>query len=262
MHLQTQLQAFVHDVASILELSAAALRKMPNPDSFEALTRADLFTFVVLAMPFLFAICSLCLLMKSPSRKPIVRETFWLTRVALLKSLGFIYLAAFLTSAFQNRPLFGTYGLDPVVFANRSRPSPVFSLFCDFLGLQFSDWMLELVAWVGVLLALLLIQYPVSSFVLPLLLWTLYLSIVNLGTRITNYGWEWLTLEAGFLAVFLCPFASTTWFPRLTPPSRSVLWLFRWLAFRLLLGAGMSKLGAGSSACWQALECTGKTLID
>ena len=30
-----------------------------------------------------------------------------------------------------------------------------------------------------------------------------------------------------------------------TPPSRLVLWLIRWCAFRLLLGAGMSKVGVG-----------------
>ena len=35
-----------------------------------------------------------------------------------------------------------------------------------------------------------------------------------------------------------------------------VLWLFRWLAFRLMIGAGMSKVGGNSSACWRELTCT------
>ena len=36
----------------------------------------------------------------------------------------------------------------------------------------------------------------------------------------------------------------------------SILWLFRWLAFRLMIGAGMSKVGGNSSACWRELTCT------
>ena len=35
-----------------------------------------------------------------------------------------------------------------------------------------------------------------------------------------------------------------------------VICLIRFLAFRLLLGAGMSKVGRNSSACWRELTCT------
>jgi hypothetical protein len=35
-----------------------------------------------------------------------------------------------------------------------------------------------------------------------------------------------------------------------------VIWLLRWSTFRLLIGAGMSKLGERSSACWRELSCT------
>jgi len=91
---------------------------------------------------------------------------------------------------------------------------------------------------------------------IPLFLWCLYLSIVNLQAPFTySYGWEWLTCEVGFLCIFLCPVWSAgmaTW----TPPPRLVLWLIRWCAFRLLLGAGMSKVGRNSSACWRQLTCT------
>jgi hypothetical protein len=95
---------------------------------------------------------------------------------------------------------------------------------------------------------------------LPATLWALYLSIVNLGSMVINYGWEWLTLEAGFLLIFLCPLFSSD-FPMIgaishTAPPKLVLWLYRWLAFRLLIGAGMSKVGGNSSACWRELSCT------
>ena len=94
------------------------------------------------------------------------------------------------------------------------------------------------------------------SLLVPLFLWAAYLSIVNLQASFTfNYGWEWLTCEVGFLVIFLCPLLDSrlsTW----TPPSRLVLWTIRWCAFRLLLGAGMSKVGRNSSACWRELTCT------
>eukprot|EP00300_Choanocystis_sp_HF-7_P020830 c20686_g1_i1.p1 GENE.c20686_g1_i1~~c20686_g1_i1.p1 ORF type:complete len:562 (+),score=127.00 c20686_g1_i1:286-1971(+) len=44
--------------------------------------------------------------------------------------------------------------------------------------------------------------------------------------------------------------------PKLTPPPKTIILLFRWLAFRLLIGAGMSKIGGNSSACWKELSCT------
>ena len=65
---------------------------------------------------------------------------------------------------------------------------------------------------------------------LPASLWALYLSLVNLGGWTSNYGWEWLTLELGFLSIFLCPLL-TIWrspLPLRVPPPPLVLFLFRW----------------------------------
>ena len=63
--------------------------------------------------------------------------------------------------------------------------------------------------------------------------------------------------QVGFLTVFLTPVPlARTPFPAEVPPPPLVLWLLRWCAFRLMLGAGMSKLGGNASACWRALACT------
>ena len=32
--------------------------------------------------------------------------------------------------------------------------------------------------------------------------------------------------------------------------------VLRWLAFRVMLGAGLSKLGAHASVCWRDFSCT------
>ena len=50
-------------------------------------------------------------------------------------------------------------------------------------------------------------------------------------------GWESQLLETGFLGIFLCPLWTLSRLPRGTPPSRIVLWGFRWLIFRIMLGA-------------------------
>jgi hypothetical protein len=78
-----------------------------------------------------------------------------------------------------------------------------------------------------------------------LALWASYLSVVNVGQTFYGFGWETLLLEAGFLAVFLGPAA--------TAPPTLVLWLYRWLLFRVEFGAGLIKLRG--DRCWRDLSC-------
>ena len=75
-----------------------------------------------------------------------------------------------------------------------------------------------------------------------ILLWALYLSLANVCGDFLRFQWDSLLLEAGFLAVFLAP-------PRLLPsarplsePTRLIVWLQAWLAFRLLFASGVVKL--------------------
>ena len=78
-----------------------------------------------------------------------------------------------------------------------------------------------------------------------LVLWALYLSVVNVGQTFYGFGWETLLLEAGFLAVFLGPAVQA--------PPTLVLWLYRWLLFRVEFGAGLIKLRG--DRCWRDLTC-------
>lgn len=55
-------------------------------------------------------------------------------------------------------------------------------------------------------------------------------------------------LETGFLAIFLCSPLEFS-----APPSLTVLWLFRWLCFRISTGAGLIKVRG--SSCWTARTC-------
>ena len=171
-----------------------------------------------------------------------------LARLLVERGLGLCYLVAFLVALNQFPALLGEHGLLPVPRYLRRvsfRQAP--SLF----HLHYSDRFLGAVAWLGILLAAaMLLGLPQAGPLwLPMLawlvLWVLYLSIVNVGQQFYSFGWESLLLEAGFLAIFLGNAR--------TAPPLPVLLLFRWLAFRVELGAGLIKLRGDQ--CWRDLTC-------
>jgi len=50
-------------------------------------------------------------------------------------------------------------------------------------------------------------------------------------------GWESQLLETGFLAIFLCPVFELRQVPIYTPTPLIVVWGYRWLIFRIMIGA-------------------------
>ena len=96
----------------------------------------------------------------------------------------------------------------------------------------------------GAILALLLI-FDIATMPVLALLWLFYLSIVNIGQDFLAFQWDILLLEVGFLAIFLAPFHLLPRLSRQRAPSRVVIWLFRWLLFRLMFSSGLVKLVSG-----------------
>jgi len=184
-------------------------------------------------------------------------RSYWLTRFLILRLLGVVYLVAFLVLVNQVLPLIGRDGLLPAHdylerlrqhFGSRSAAVlQIPSLF--WLGI--SDRALLVAAWIGVGLAAMVVA-GLANVPLMLLLWALYMSFVNVGQDWYGYGWEIQLLETGFLAIFLCPLVDARPFPRLPPPP-AVIWLFRWLIVRIMLGAGLIKLRG--DRCWRDLTC-------
>ncbi len=173
---------------------------------------------------------------------------YWLTRLLLQRGLAFIYLMAFLVALNQFRPLCGEKGLLPAsaqmqVIPFRSAPS-IFYLFP-------TDKAYLIFAWLGTGLSLSALtglseQYgPVVSMAVWFLLWAIYLSYVNIGQIFYAFGWESLLLECGFLAIFLGS-------AQIEPPV-AIIWLFRWLLFRVMFGAGLIKMRG--DPCWRDLSC-------
>jgi Lipase maturation factor len=175
-------------------------------------------------------------------------STYWYSRFLFERALALAYLVAFLVAVNQFVPLLGEHGLEPVprfVSFAPFRASP--SLFFAFP----TDTAFKVAAWVGVALSLLAFSAaPARAGSLPVALvwaamWVLYLSFVNVGQTFYGFGWETLLLEAGFLTIFSGGSASEA--------SRLLSWLYRWLLFRVMFGAGLIKLRGDT--CWRDLSC-------
>ncbi|SCA59076.1 Lipase maturation factor 1 [Chlamydiales bacterium SCGC AB-751-O23] len=86
------------------------------------------------------------------------------------------------------------------------------------------------------------------------ILWFFYFSFVHIGQRFYSFGWDILLCEVGFMAMFVAPLYQVSNFFKKSPPHILSIWLFRFLAFRIMLGAGLIKLNAQES-CWTDLTC-------
>lgn len=173
---------------------------------------------------------------------------YWVGRLVLERGLAAIYLVAFFAAVQQFRPLLGEHGMLPIprFLARKSfRQSP------SIFHLHYSDRFFAGVCFTGAALATAIVAgatdvVPLWATMLAwLVLWVLYLSIVNVGQQWYSFGWESLLTEAGFLAIFLGN--------NDTAPPVLVLWLARWLLFRVEFGAGLIKLRGDS--CWRDLTC-------
>jgi len=172
---------------------------------------------------------------------------YWLARFVLQRAVGALFLIAFLNAANQFRPLLGERGLLPVPLFVKEvsfRESP--SLFFFFSN----DRAFGTAAWIGIGLSAIVVlgfvdQYSWALFGIWVVLWGMYLSLVNVGQIFYGFGWESILLEAGAYAALLGGLAAT--------PQLAVMWLFRWLLFRVMFGAGLIKLRGDS--CWRDLTC-------
>lgn len=201
---------------------------------------------------------------ESPSAKPPAEpfldrasRPYWLTRWLILRWLGIVYAFAFLSTALQIVPLVGEQGLLPagkflgaVEHFKRSRDAAMFEL-PSLFWFGHSDAALATWAWIGFALSLVVVL-GWANVPIMLGLWAIYMSFVHIGQDWYGYGWDIQILETGLLAVFLCPLLDPRPFSRHAPPV-VIIWLFRWLGFRIMLGAGLIKIRG--DACWSDLTC-------
>jgi Lipase maturation factor len=180
-----------------------------------------------------------------------------LTRFVFLRFLGLIYTVAFLVAVNQLVPLVGTDGLEPAdryldAVSDHFGGADAFFRLPTLFWFGISDDALRLVSVAGLVLSL-CVLFGLANAVVMFLLWLFYLSIVQVGQVFWGYGWESLLLETGFLAIFLVPPLDPRPFSKRGSPPKLVVWLLRWVLFRLMLGAGLIKLRGDE--CWRDLTC-------
>ncbi|MFD7131691.1 lipase maturation factor family protein [Streptomyces sp. NPDC059894] len=173
---------------------------------------------------------------------------YWMSRLVFQRALAGVYLVAFLAAALQFRPLMGERGMLPVPRFTARVP---FRRAPSLFHWHYSDRLFAGCAWTGCAVSAALLAgldgfLPLwGAMLLWLVPWALYLSIVNVGQTWYGFGWESLLLETGFLAVFLGN-------DEVAPPL-VVLFLLRWILFRVEFGAGLIKMRG--DPCWRNLTC-------
>ncbi|MBM3840506.1 MAG: lipase maturation factor family protein [Verrucomicrobia bacterium] len=177
-------------------------------------------------------------------------------RWLFLRLMGVTYLIAFLSLNAQLAGLIGSNGIMPAQSVMRAVEENTAGLGIDrfrvaptLCWLSAEDSFLRGLCVAGLALSA-LVMLNIAPAPCLFLLWLNYLSLAQISTVFLGYQWDNLLLEAGFLAIFLAPWRLWPGFARETPPSRLVLWLLRWLLFRLMFSSGAVKLLSGDAA-WQ-----------
>ena len=187
------------------------------------------------------------------------RTDSYLCRWLFLRLLGIVYLIAFVSLWTQIDGLAGHNGILPVVDyleAVRERiGAERYWRLPTFCWLDTGDGFLHFQCAAGTVLSLLLIVgiAPVPALVF---LWAIYLSLSTVCRDFLSFQWDILLLETGFLAIFLAPRQWLANFSRESAPSVIVLWLCRWLLFRLMFMSGAVKLLSADRAWWDLSALT------
>jgi hypothetical protein len=189
-------------------------------------------------------------------------ESYVLCRFMVVRGVALVYLIAFLSLFLQIDGLFAQQGILPIAqFMDQTVRS------YQPAGLQLND--LPTVFWIsssdsflkGVCIAGMVSALAAAMGLWPGLMlivcWLLYISFLSTGADFMSFQWDILLLEAGILAALWAPWAMAS--PPLQntkgadgPPSLILLWLLRWLLFRLMFMSGMCKLLSGDEA-WSSL---------
>ncbi|PYV43571.1 MAG: hypothetical protein DMG06_10115 [Acidobacteria bacterium] len=181
--------------------------------------------------------------------------TYFLSRWLFLRMLGAIFFIAFVSLWVQIGGLVGRKGILPAhyfltVALERIGPQ-AYRLLPTLCWLNASDQFLQLLCGGGAFLSVLLIVGIATAPVL-FFLWVFYLSLLTVCRDFLGFQWDALLLETSFLATFFAPLQIWPRLPRESAPSATILWLLRWLLFRLMFSSGIVKLMSGDPS-WRNL---------
>lgn len=194
---------------------------------------------------------------EKPSQKP--KESYVLCRFVVVRGVAMVFFVAFFSLYLQIDGLFAKNGILPIADLMQSVSATYFepTKFLDFptvFWISASDLFLRSICAAGMFFSAMVMAGILCG---PSLLvcWLFYLSFLTAGADFMSFQWDILLLEAGILAALWAPWAMAS--PPLYkreridgPPSKVVLWLLRWLLFRLMFMSGMCKLMSGDDTWW------------
>jgi hypothetical protein len=173
----------------------------------------------------------------------LLYQDYELVSSLFLRLLGIIYLIAFASLLFQIQGLVGEQGIAPVdellAYVTAEAGSERYYKLPTIFWFAHSNIALVGATVYGCIVSL---QIIFNRWQRPALIiaFILYLSLFNVSQPFLHFQWDGLLLEAGFLAIFLGLRSSI------------IIWLFRWLLFKLRFMSGLSKLTSGDPA-WPGL---------
>jgi predicted DCC family thiol-disulfide oxidoreductase YuxK len=157
---------------------------------------------------------------------------FALTQWIFVRLLALIYAIAFGSLSLQVTGLLGARGILPAAEYLKAVAANVGAMRFYYVPTIFwinaSGGALQGVCYAGVAIAALVLVGIFERAGLAIL-FVLYLSLSAAGQEFLSFQWDSLLIEVGFLAIFL-------------GNSRIVVWLFRWLLFRLMFLSGAVKI--------------------
>jgi predicted DCC family thiol-disulfide oxidoreductase YuxK len=181
------------------------------------------------------------------------QPTYFESRRWFIRSVGAIYLVAFLSLWLQVDGLMGEQGISPVgqylQLAREHLGASAPLLLPTLCWINSSDAFLHFLCGVGAVISVLLMAglAPVLSLVL---LFALYLSLTIAGQTFLSFQWDILLLETGFLAIFFAPLRWRMSAAGEAPFSRAGFFLLKLLLFKLMLMSGVVKLTSGDDSWW------------
>ncbi|XP_067044507.1 lipase maturation factor 2-like [Acropora muricata] len=182
----------------------------------------------------------------------LVRNTF-------LWFISAIYLFAFSSLYVQIPGLYGRNGVLPAKLALTKEGSsikenfwrkPTLLWLTPKLGLDTETGM-EFLCLLGMLLSLLAMSFKSwRDSITFFLLWFLYYSLYQVGQTFVYFQWDILLMETGFLTILVSPLILFKSSNQDRHHNNIMLWLVKWLAFRLMFCSGVVKLSSRCPTWW------------
>jgi uncharacterized membrane protein YphA (DoxX/SURF4 family) len=181
------------------------------------------------------------------------QPTWLYPRWTYLRMLGVGFASSFLSLSTQVTGLIGEHGILPArELLQRSTGWRDFLAHPSLFHIDASDATLRTACLVGFVLAasLVLGLWPRVTLALSAIS---YASFVTVSQEFSGFQSEGLLIEMALVGMYLAPRGFRPGLGERSPPSRTLIWLVRFLCFRLWLEAGIAKLSS-TDPSWRELR--------